>query len=205
MESKAGSKGPLCYRPSDLVFLWPSPSVFSKLCLASDNPVLSCLDLGWVIFHFLVQSTATLSKHHESSTRSNGHLVRQETAARQAWTEQAPALASAACSLSCILSPSTIGPHIGWHWAASSKFSLSCLSRLRWSWYLPVPEGQKQVSSFKTQAVRMTGSSRAIKWAWASSCSLAVTNRSHLCHPRSPKVKPINQSINQLGLGRWLS
>lgn len=125
LESKAGSKGPLCHRPSDLLFLWPPPSVFSKHCLASGNPVLSCpvlscLDLGSVIFHFLVQSTATLSKHHESSTRSNGHSVRQETTAHQAWMEQASALASpAACSLSCILNPSTISPHTRWHWAAS--------------------------------------------------------------------------------------
>lgn len=42
LESNAGGKGPPCHRPSDLVFLCPRPSVCSKHCLASDNPVLSC-------------------------------------------------------------------------------------------------------------------------------------------------------------------
>lgn len=75
--------------------------------------------------------------------------------------QPAPALAApAARSVSCILNPSIISPHTGWNWAASSEFSLPCLSRLKWSWYLPVPEGEKQVSSFKTQAVRVTGSGR---------------------------------------------
>lgn len=93
------STGPPCYRPPDLDLLWPSSSVFSTQCMAGNGAVLSCpvlsyLDLGCVILHFPVQCTATLSKHHESSVQSNGHLVKQETTARQAWTEQFLALAS---------------------------------------------------------------------------------------------------------------
>lgn len=67
----------------------PPPYMFqNKAAHLVTAPILSCTDLGCVIFHFPVQNTATLSKCHESSPPSNGHLARQETTERQAWKGQ---------------------------------------------------------------------------------------------------------------------
>lgn len=61
-------------------FACPPPPHFPQQSLTScDSPTLSFTALGCALFHFPVRNTATLSKCHESSPRSNGHSARQET------------------------------------------------------------------------------------------------------------------------------